>query len=76
VWDAPGEAVQFFETYTDYLTRRGLGVPKLTLNEPGRRVWEYAGRATLLARAGDQVLIILAPDRAVLDRVKNLFPEF
>jgi hypothetical protein len=75
-WDAPGEAAQFFETYTDYLTRRALGVPELTLNEPGRRVWEYEGRAIFLARAGDQVLIILAPDRAVLDRVESVFPEF
>lgn len=76
VWDVPGEAVQFFETYTDYLTRRALGVPKLTLNEPGRRIWEYEGQATFLARANDQVLIILAPDRAVLDRVRSLFPQF
>jgi hypothetical protein len=75
-WDAPGEAVQFFKTYNDYLTRRALGVPQLTLNEPGRRVWEYKGRATFLARADDQVLIILAPDRAVLDRVRNTTPEF
>jgi hypothetical protein len=72
VWDAPGEAVQFFETFTDYLTRRAMGVPKLTLNEPGRRIWEYEGRATLLARANDQVLVILAPDRAVLDRVRGV----
>jgi hypothetical protein len=76
VWDAPGEAAQFFETFTNYLSRRSLGVPQLTLNEAGRRVWEYEGRATLLARAGDQLLIILAPDRAVLDRVRSLFPEF
>jgi hypothetical protein len=76
VWDAPGDAAQFFEAFTEYLTRRALGVPRLTLNEPGRRVWEYEGRATFLARAGDQVIIILAPDRAVLDRVSNLFPEF
>lgn len=76
VWDAPGEAAQFFETFTDYLSRRALGVPQLTLNEPGRRIWEYDGRATLLARTGDQVLIILAPDRAVLDRVRGLLPEF
>lgn len=76
IWDAPGEAAEFFETFTDYLTRRALGVPQLTLNEAGRRVWEYEGRATFLARAGDQVLIILAPDRAVLDGVRSLFPEF
>ena len=76
VWDAPGEAAQFFETFTDYLTRRALGVPELTLNEPGRRVWEYEGRATYLARAGDQVLIILAPDRILLDAVRGAFPEF
>jgi hypothetical protein len=76
VWDAPGEAAQFFETFTDYLTRRSLGVPELILNEPGRRIWEYEGRATYLARANGQVLIILTPDRAVLDRVRSLFPEF
>jgi hypothetical protein len=76
VWDAPGEAAQFFEIFTDYLTRRSLGVPELTLNEPGRRIWEYEGRAIFLARAGDQVLIILAPDRATLDQVRSLFTEF
>jgi hypothetical protein len=76
VWDAPGEAAQFFETFSDYLTRRALGVPQLTLNEPGRRIWEYEGRATLLARAGDHVLIVLAPNRVVLDQVRDLFPEF
>lgn len=76
VWDAPGEAAQFFETFTDYLTRRAPGVPRLTLNEPGRRVWEYEGRATFLGRTGDRVLIILAPDRAVLDRVRGTFTEF
>ena len=76
IWDAPGEATQFFETFTVYLSRRALGVPELTLNEPGRRVWEYEGRAIFLARAGDQVLIILAPDRAVLARVQTLFSDF
>ncbi len=76
VWDAPGEAAQFFETFTDYLTRRSLGVPELALNEPGRRIWEYEGRATYLSRVDGQVLIILTPDRAVLDRVRSLFPEF
>jgi hypothetical protein len=76
VWDAPGEAAQFFESITEYVTRRALGVPELTLNEPGRRLWEYTGRAIFLARADDQVLIILAPDRAVLDRVRQAFPEF
>jgi hypothetical protein len=76
VWDAPGEAAQFFETFTEYLTRQALGVPKLTLNEPGHRIWEYEGRATFLARAGDQVLIVLAPDRTVLDQVRKAFPEF
>ncbi|MEJ2556063.1 MAG: hypothetical protein P8186_07530 [Anaerolineae bacterium] len=76
VWDAPGEAAQFFEAFTEYLTRRALGVPKLTLNEPGRRIWEYEGRATFLARAGDQVFIVLAPDRTVLDQVREAFPEF
>ncbi len=76
VWDAPGEAAQFFETFTDYLTRRSFGVPELTLNEPGRHIWEYEGRAVYLARADGQVLIILTPDRAVLDRVRSLFPEF
>jgi hypothetical protein len=75
-WDAPGDAAQFFETFTEYLTRRALGVPRLAVNEPGRRVWEYEGRATFLARAGDQVLIILAPDRALLDQVSSFFPEF
>jgi hypothetical protein len=75
-WDAPGDAAQFFEIFTEYLTRRALGVPKLTVNEPGRRVWEYEGQATYLARTGDQVIIILAPDRAVLDRVSSLFPDF
>jgi hypothetical protein len=76
VWDAPGEAAQFSESFADYVTRRSLGVPELTLNEPGRRIWEYEGRATLLARANDQVLIILAPDRTTLDRVHSLFPKF
>jgi hypothetical protein len=76
VWDAPGEAVQFFEAYSDYITRHSLGVPQLTLNESGRRIWEYEGRATFLARAGDQVLIILAPERTILDRVRTAFPNF
>ncbi len=76
VWDAPGEATQFFETFSDYVTRRALGVPELTVNEAGRRVWEYEGRAIFLARAGDRVLIIFAPDRATLDRVRSAFPEF
>jgi hypothetical protein len=76
VWDAPGEAAQFFETYVEYITLRSLGVPQLTLNESGRRIWEYEGRATFLARSGDQALIILAPDRATLDLVRGAFPEF
>jgi hypothetical protein len=46
------------------------------LDETNRRIWEYEGRATFLARAGDGVLIVLAPDRATLDRVRVAFPEF
>jgi len=76
VWDTPGEAAQFYQVFGDYVTRRSLGVPQLTLDEAGRRLWEYDGRATFLARAGDGVLIVLAPDRATLDRVRGAFPDF
>jgi hypothetical protein len=75
-WDTPGEAAQFYRAFGDYITRRSLGVPRLTLDEADRRLWEYEGRATFLARAGDGVLIVLAPDRATLDRVRGAFPEF
>jgi hypothetical protein len=76
VWDTPSEAAQFYQTFGDYVTHRSLGVPRLTLDETDRRLWEYEGRATFLARAGDGVLIILAPDRAMLERVRGAFPEF
>jgi hypothetical protein len=75
-WDTPAEAAQFYQTFGDYITRHSLGVPRLTLDEANRRIWEYEGRATFLARAGDGVLIVLAPDRATLDRVRGAFPEF
>jgi len=75
-WDTPGEAAQFYQTFGDYVTRRSSGVPQLTLDETGRRLWEYKGRAAFLSRAGDGVLIIFAPDRATLDRVRRAFPEF
>jgi hypothetical protein len=75
-WDTPAEAAQFYQAFGDYITRRSLGVPRLTLDEANRRIWEYEGRATFLARAGDGVLIVLAPDRATLDRVRGAFPEF
>ena len=75
-WDTPDEAAQFYQAFGDYVTRRSLGVPRLTLDEADRRLWEYEGRATFLAHAGDGVLIVLAPDRATLDRVRGAFPEF
>ncbi len=75
-WDTAGEATQFYQVFGDYVTRRSLGVPQLTLDEANRRIWEYEGRATFLARAGDGVLIVLAPDRATLDRARGAFPDF
>lgn len=73
-WESPAEATQFFEAFTDYMNLRDPDSRRH--EERGVLFWEDQAGLTLLSRQGQQVLILIAPDRSTLDRVRSQFANF
>jgi hypothetical protein len=74
-WDTGSEAVEFFEAFSTYMNLRHQG-DNTFYEEAGVRFWEDRAGITLLSRQGHRLLIIIAPDRAILDRVRSQFDGF
>lgn len=75
-WDSPTDAVEFFEAFNEYMNLRVAGTEVTRQEEAAARIWEYETGVTLLARQGQDVLILVAPDRATLERVRPQFGGF
>jgi hypothetical protein len=75
VWDSPGDADEFFETYTRFAEERFGGKP--ARSEGDTRLWWFGEDALLLARNDqDETLIIIAPNETTLDEIYALFQDF
>ncbi|MCK6626549.1 MAG: hypothetical protein L6R45_15395 [Anaerolineae bacterium] len=74
LWASEADALELRHAFITALKRRGLsGQPY-----PGQNalLWEDATGVTLLSRVGLRVGLIIAPDRASLDRVRLQFAGF
>jgi hypothetical protein len=59
-WDTEQDAVEFVETYADYVSRR-VGATEATQPDGGR-CWQGVGEVTCLYQTDEQSLIVQAPD--------------
>ncbi|MFQ5611952.1 MAG: hypothetical protein ACE5H9_07435 [Anaerolineae bacterium] len=75
-WDSPAEAVEFFEAFNAYMSLRIAGEEYTFEEETSARLWQGATGVTLLARQDREVLIVVAPDRGILDSVRGQFAGF
>ena len=73
-WESNAEASQFLEAFTDYMNLREENSTRY--EEGDVQFWEDKGGITLLSRQGQQVLVLIAPDRATLDQVRSQFANF
>lgn len=74
LWASEADAQEFATAFSTLMNRRGQpGQPYPTQNAT---LWEDKTGATLLSHAGQRVVVIIAPDRAVLDRVRLQFGGF
>ncbi|MEM7342759.1 MAG: hypothetical protein AAF485_00820 [Chloroflexota bacterium] len=74
VWESEAEAIEFLEAFDLYMTLREGAYSRS--QEGSIRVWDYDEGITFLSRQNDQVLIVVAPDRTVLDQVRSQFGGF
>jgi hypothetical protein len=74
LWESETDAIEFSEAFTNYMNLRQENSPHD--EEEGARFWEDTAGITLLSWRGRQVLIIIAPDRTTLERVRSQIPNF
>jgi hypothetical protein len=72
-WDDPLDAAEFFEAYSAFVVATGSGNPTVLEAGQAHMRWQLAGRQFYLGRAGDQVLVLHAPDAATLDALLGQF---
>jgi len=75
-WDSPWDAQEFFDAYSAYVAARGGGNPAVLQSDGQHMRWQIADRQFYLGRAGNQVLVLHAPDAATLDALIRQFPGF
>lgn len=71
MWETEADAIELFEAFGHYMDRREGG--DTHYEEAGNHFWEYEAGVTLLRRQGQQVLILIAPDRTILDKARDQF---
>lgn len=77
VWDSEGEARQAEETLARWLPARyGNTGNDVHLDGVAGRGWESPTGAGAVVRNGTRVLLVVAPDRASVDRARSAFPGF
>jgi hypothetical protein len=75
-WDTSEEAVEFFEAFNHYMKLRLQGSQVNGYEEASARIWEHETGVTLLSRSGQDILILVAPDRATTDAIRTQFGGF
>jgi hypothetical protein len=70
-WDSPNEAQEFFDAYSVFVGARAGSNPAILRDDPTHLRWQLADRQFYLGRAGNQVLVLHAPDGATLDALLN-----
>lgn len=76
VWDSPEEAQEFFDAYSGFVAARAGGSLTALRDDPAQRRWQLADRQYYLARSGNQVVALHAPDGPALDALLRALPEF
>jgi hypothetical protein len=71
IWESDAEATEFLVSFTTYMNLRESRNARA--DEGPTRFWVYDGGLTMLEQRGREVLIIVAPDRAILDQVRSVF---
>lgn len=72
-WDTIGDAQEFFETYKQYVLTIGGTSTSIVASGDTQMRWQLGDRQVLLARSGNQVLVLHAPDGGVLDTMAAQF---
>jgi hypothetical protein len=72
-WDHPWDAQEFFDAYSAYVVARGGGNPAVLQTNDSHMRWQLAGRQFYLGHAGNDVLVLHAPDAETLDRLIGMF---
>lgn len=76
VWDSDAEAKEFFAAYVTFVGQKSAGAWDLVLDKDTERQWKADNLSLYLGRNGSDVLVIIAPEPAVVQKVRAAFPDF
>lgn len=75
-WDSSNDAQEFFDAYRAFVATR-VGANATVLRDDATHLrWQLADRQFYLSRAGNQILVLHAPDGATLDALLRSFQSF
>jgi hypothetical protein len=75
-WDGPSDAQEFFDTYRAFVAARAGANATVLRDDQTHLRWQLADRQYYLGRAGNQILVLHAPDGATLDALLRQFQGF
>ena len=73
-WDNEGEAQQFYESYE--LALQNSTTWRRVSSDATRQTWRSNDQSAFASRKGAEVLVLLAPDQALVDKLRSSFSEF
>ena len=75
VWETETDATEFSVAFNQYMDLRE-GELRTHYAEEGAIFWEHDEDITLLIRSGNKVLIVIAPNKDILNDIRNQFVDF
>jgi len=72
-WDTPQDTQEFFDTYLLFVHNKSKDSWPVRLNTQDQRWWNAPGQSVYLSKQGNDVTIILAPDK---ETVTSILPRF
>ena len=75
-WDTTGDSEEFFQSYVDVARNKGDDSWDLVQNGEGLRLWVGEGISVYLGLEGDSTLVVIGPDRGIVESVLGELPAF
>lgn len=68
-WDTAADAAEFFAAYVDFTDSKSSGAWTTLLDGQSERWWQAPDLSVYLSQQGSDVLLVLAPEAAVVERI-------
>ena len=75
-WDTADDALEFFQSYVELARINGEGTWALVQSGEDFRLWVDEGISVYVGLEGDSTLVIIGPDRGIVESVLGELPAF